>query len=349
MTDDTNKNNGRGFSNEQNGKIRRVLGLLQTARPIIVYPEMAAEIGLLESIILQEISYWVSADDNESFRTKHFIQGRAWIFNSYDQWKKRLRGIFGKRSIQAAILNLEHQGLIVAKQLNKSSGNKTKWYTLPFVDEHHLPEFDTCPPIAQNMRDAPIAQNLPDHSAKFAPSTINKITYTQSTSIVDSLKSTKSEAQPIDPCVQNEHTPPAAKLAKSPWCQNDTRATDGFIEFYNAYGYKQKPREAKAAYEKALKSKHPITGKAVTHEMIMAGVQLAVTESLRDHGTLKHKYRPHPASWLNKGGYLSEDTSSASVSRLAARHQANTDFHKAEWAEIEAHRSKRTRSLDEPF
>lgn len=87
-------------------------------------PTLAAHIGLNEAILLNQMAYWLS-------KTKHFIQGRPWVYNSYKEWEKQFP-FWSKSTIKRLILSLETKGLILSQNLNAKKTNRTKWYSLDF-------------------------------------------------------------------------------------------------------------------------------------------------------------------------------------------------------------------------
>lgn len=87
-------------------------------------PSLAAQVGLGEAIILGQMTYWIS-------KTKHFIQGKPWVYNSYTSWRKQFP-FWSKSTIARLILSLEQQGFIISQNFNAKKTNRTKWYSLDF-------------------------------------------------------------------------------------------------------------------------------------------------------------------------------------------------------------------------
>lgn len=82
----------------------------------------AAEIGLNEAIILNQMRYWFTRPHPDNAE-------RDWIWNSYDQWQEQFP-FWSKRTIQRAILSLENQGMIVSEQRGLKHGVSHKYYRL---------------------------------------------------------------------------------------------------------------------------------------------------------------------------------------------------------------------------
>jgi hypothetical protein len=53
----------------------------------MIIPSLAAKIGLNEAVVLQQIHYWLGI-------SKHNIEGRTWVYNTYEEWQKQLPLIF---------------------------------------------------------------------------------------------------------------------------------------------------------------------------------------------------------------------------------------------------------------
>ena len=102
----------------------KISSLLIDEYPLLVLPSLAEEIGLNEAIVLQQIHFWLSKE-------KNFIDGRYWVFNSYEDWSKQfpfwsvstIRRIFGK---------LEESGLVISGNYNKIGADRTKWYSIDY-------------------------------------------------------------------------------------------------------------------------------------------------------------------------------------------------------------------------
>lgn len=88
--------------------------------------EIAEKYGLNEAIILNNIRFWVLY--NEANGT-NFHDGRFWTYNSQKAFEK-LFPYMKPFTVRAALKSLEDNGLIITGNYNKSSYDRTKWYTL---------------------------------------------------------------------------------------------------------------------------------------------------------------------------------------------------------------------------
>lgn len=98
--------------------------LLLNDKPLIILPSLAEKIGLNESIVLQQLHYWL----NES---NHFRDGYKWIYNTYSNWKEQFP-FWSDKTIRRIITKLENEGLIISGNYNKLGIDKTKWYRIDY-------------------------------------------------------------------------------------------------------------------------------------------------------------------------------------------------------------------------
>ncbi|MDN6063240.1 MAG: conserved phage C-terminal domain-containing protein [Staphylococcus simulans] len=94
--------------------------------PILVLPKLATEIGLNEAIVLQQIHYWLK-------KSSHNHDGRLWIYNSYKEWETHFP-FWSNATIRRAIASLEKQKLLVVSNYNKAGFDKTKWYSIDYLN-----------------------------------------------------------------------------------------------------------------------------------------------------------------------------------------------------------------------
>ncbi|WP_423800422.1 conserved phage C-terminal domain-containing protein [Neobacillus sp. SAB-20_R2A] len=124
--------------------------LLINESPVMIIPSLAAEIGLNETVVLQQIHYWLGV-------SKHKIEGRTWVYNTYEEWQKQLP-FWSVSTIKRTIRSLEMLGLLISENWNQMKMDKTKWYTIDYEklqelegsllerqahpNEEHVPEED---------------------------------------------------------------------------------------------------------------------------------------------------------------------------------------------------------------
>ena len=97
--------------------------------PLMVFPSLAKIIGLNQSIILQQIHYWII---NNKLNKKTKKDKKTWCYNSYKKWQKQFP-FWSQRTIQREFLYLEKEGLVISANHNNFKTNKTKWYRINYT------------------------------------------------------------------------------------------------------------------------------------------------------------------------------------------------------------------------
>lgn len=93
--------------------------------PLVIWPSLAAVIGLNEGIVFHQIHYWIG-------KSKHYADGEYWVYNSYKEWNKQFP-FWSERTLRRVIKSLEDKGILKSRiDLNKSSFDKTKWYAIDY-------------------------------------------------------------------------------------------------------------------------------------------------------------------------------------------------------------------------
>lgn len=91
-------------------------------------PTLATLIGLNESIILQQIHYWLKHKEKSG---QDYIDGHYWVYNTYEQWQEQFP-FWSIMTIRRTMTKLENKGLLIAGNYNKAGFDKTKWYTINY-------------------------------------------------------------------------------------------------------------------------------------------------------------------------------------------------------------------------
>lgn len=123
--------------------------LLINESPLQVLPTLALRIGLNESIILQQVHYWLNPKFN-----KNQFEGRHWVYNTYDQWQQQFP-FWGEKTIRRVIASLEEKGVLIS--FITRDFKKIKYYT---IDYDRLNEISNLiVKTAENMMIIPSGQN----------------------------------------------------------------------------------------------------------------------------------------------------------------------------------------------
>jgi hypothetical protein len=106
--------------------------LLNDDDVLLVNKTLATAIGLDASMILRQVVYWMKHNRQHASK-KHFIDGRWWCFNTYEQWQEDNFPFWSVSTIRRAFALLESIGLVIGTAShNKSAMMKNKWYTVDF-------------------------------------------------------------------------------------------------------------------------------------------------------------------------------------------------------------------------
>lgn len=167
----------------------RVSKLLISEPPLQVLPSLAVKIGLNEALVLQQIHYWL-------LQSKHKHDGRAWIYNSYEEWQKQFP-FWSKNTLWRAIKSLENQGLVLAGNYNIRKTDRTKWYTINYdavalLDTPADPRIENASPQNGEMAS-------PQNEAMHHPNTGRPLPETNSeTTPRELFESSNSDGAPIE-------------------------------------------------------------------------------------------------------------------------------------------------------
>ena len=103
-----------------------------------MFPDKKGSPGILESVLLERIYYWMQLKCAEPDKYKNsFVDGHCWVYNTMDEWTEQMQGMWNKRTIQRAFHTLKESKAIIVGNYNKLKADRTCWYTINFeiVDE----------------------------------------------------------------------------------------------------------------------------------------------------------------------------------------------------------------------
>jgi hypothetical protein len=100
--------------------------LLIDEPPLQVLPSLATEIGLNESIFVQQLHYWLGSPHAKE------IEGKKWVYNTYGAWNEQFP-FWSYDTVKRVITALEKAEVIeTTARFNVRSGDRTKWYTINY-------------------------------------------------------------------------------------------------------------------------------------------------------------------------------------------------------------------------
>lgn len=94
--------------------------------PLIVLPGLACEVGLPESVFLQQLHYWLTSE------RAHVRDGRKWVYNSIEEWLVQFP-FWKKSALHRIISTLEERAVILGTaKYNATARDRRKWYTINY-------------------------------------------------------------------------------------------------------------------------------------------------------------------------------------------------------------------------
>ncbi len=99
-----------------------------------INPQIASLIGESESILLNQLEYWIS----KCGRDIDNLDGK-WIYNSYKKWSEQFT-YWSASKLRRTIKSLENLGLIKSTKVNSKKWNQTKWYSIDYLEYNKLLE-----------------------------------------------------------------------------------------------------------------------------------------------------------------------------------------------------------------
>lgn len=124
--------------------------------------ELAEKYGLLESILLHNIYYWI---EKNRANEQNYFEGTFWTYNSTRAFNE-LFPYASERQIKNALKNLRENGILLTGNYNKSSYDRTLWYALSkkgLSIVQKCPMDDTEEDIGSCNNVPPIPDNKPDN------------------------------------------------------------------------------------------------------------------------------------------------------------------------------------------
>lgn len=99
--------------------------------------DIASLVGVPAAVIYQNIYFWC---EKNKANNKNIHDGKIWTYNSNKAFSEQFSYLTDKQ-IRTALEKLESAGLIISGNFNKSSYDRTKWYTcIELNGQLHLPK-----------------------------------------------------------------------------------------------------------------------------------------------------------------------------------------------------------------
>lgn len=96
---------------------------------LTIRPQFAAFLGLNESVVVQQLHYWLKKA--EKGQCGRFIEGHYWVWNNIPDWLEQFP-FFSDSTLKRIFSNLKKDGIIHIKQFNGS--NRTNFYRIDYKE-----------------------------------------------------------------------------------------------------------------------------------------------------------------------------------------------------------------------
>ncbi|HSH03549.1 MAG TPA: hypothetical protein VLL52_13590 [Anaerolineae bacterium] len=104
------------------------MSLLIQEPPLQVLPSLAAQLGLNEAIILQQIHYWL-----QNPQLGKLVDGQRWIYNSLNEWHNNNFPFWSLDTIKRTLNRLRQQGILITANHNRTQFDRTLWYSIDYA------------------------------------------------------------------------------------------------------------------------------------------------------------------------------------------------------------------------
>jgi len=103
--------------------------LLFDEQPLVISRELAKLIGLNESIVLQQVHYWLEINRKAD---KNFHDGRYWTYNTMKSWQEKEFAFWSFNTVKRTFTSLVNKGYLILGNYNHQKFDQTKWYSIDY-------------------------------------------------------------------------------------------------------------------------------------------------------------------------------------------------------------------------
>lgn len=153
--------------------------LLFDKQPVVIDRDLAKAIGLNESIVIQQLHYWLEINSQKG---ENYYDGRYWTYNSIQKWWEENFDFWSLDTVKRCFKSLENKGILITGNYNKDSRDRTKWYSIDYEKLEGIRQCISAKcPNAQGqkapMREGKMPQPLPETSTEISTETSSKDKY----------------------------------------------------------------------------------------------------------------------------------------------------------------------------
>src|SRR5688500_13059129 len=99
--------------------------LLYDDQPRLFSPTLAKLIDLNNAIVLQQVHFRLQLRRNHR-------DGRYWVYDSAEAWQSYHFPWWSLNTVKRTFAALEEDGLLIARQFERASGDCRKWYSIEY-------------------------------------------------------------------------------------------------------------------------------------------------------------------------------------------------------------------------
>ena len=103
--------------------------IFYNVEPRPLNPELACLIGLNESIVLQQLHYWLEKNKKKN---TNFRDGRFWTYGTIQEYRDRDFPWWSYETVKRTLSRLISMGLLLQGSYNKMKMDHTKWYSIDY-------------------------------------------------------------------------------------------------------------------------------------------------------------------------------------------------------------------------
>jgi len=185
-----------------------ISGCLFPTTPLIVNPQLAAIIGLNESIFIQQLHYWETQAVASHAQQGHVDDdGNIWIYNTAQQWHRDNFPFFSIRTIERIIEKVTEAGFVLVEKFKAKFGDHKRFFRI----NHERLQSDVMPKV----------QELIDTARNKAKRRIKRpVDNSSHGNTSDHAKMTQARSKNDQNATQVVDSLHSAKMANSGLCQN---------------------------------------------------------------------------------------------------------------------------------
>ena len=110
-------------------KVKTTSGLLFNEEPLVINRLSARVLGLNESIVLQQIHYWLEINRKAKI---NFYDNRTWSYNTYEAWQKDNFDFWSISTLKRIFKNLFDKGILLKGNYNPHKYDRKLWVSIDY-------------------------------------------------------------------------------------------------------------------------------------------------------------------------------------------------------------------------